>query len=124
GYPKYVAEYYAARAPGDSLKNLARIITRQSSFSGPGSRFQTMMNSLAEEDPMESAAKWFGAFGSAERKALLQPDIESSLPELHSFARQLNQQQSSSSTLRLLQIQDHAHWLPANLLLRSDRVTM
>jgi asparagine synthase (glutamine-hydrolysing) len=82
------------------------------------------MNSLAEADPMERSARWFGAFGSAERKALFQPEINSSLADVHSFARQLIRQQSNSSTLRLLQIQDHAQWLPANLLLRSDRVTM
>ncbi len=125
GYPKYLAEYYLSRVPTGILRSLApavgKILPPKHGGSSPAA---VAFASLSEADPYDSLARWFGAFNSRDRATLFQPALSSHNNDLHNYARHLVDQCPIASRLTMMQLQDFAHWLPANLLLRSDRVTM
>ncbi len=125
GYPKYLAEHYLSRVPAWLLRCLIPVVSKlMKTGHGASSPATLAIASMNEKDPFDSMARWFGAFGPQEQRKLFQPPLASHLPGIHTFARHLHGQCPGTSRLTMMQLQDFAHWLPANLLLRGDRVTM
>ena len=134
GYPKY-----AALASGDSLvtrlalntpgaRSLLAAVARRLPTSLR--RAQTALEAFAQADSLERHAAWFGAFRAAERRALLKPKLfaESEAWVHQAAARLIAGREAPSADLpspveEALYL-DTRLWLPANLLLRGDRMTM
>lgn len=120
GYPKYVFEARfgaAARSlPRGLLAGVDRIV---------GDRFargRTVIRSALARDPLERYCRWFGAFDVDERARLLPPALRDI--DAHAEVRDDLAGQALESDLDAMMYLDTRHWLPANLLLRADRMTM
>lgn len=124
GYPKYSAEYYTDKWPGCLIARSVPAIQRFLPGRGASSPLAIAIASMSEADRFSRMARWFGAFNSADYPTLLTPELTEHLDAIHKFARSVEETVKGATPLTWLQIQDHAHWLPANLLLRADRVTM
>jgi len=83
---------------------------------------QLVLECSSEPDRLERYAAWFGGFRSEERRRLLRPAVATS--EAHSFSRALLKHQTLPGVAEEMMYLDLKHWLPANLLLRADRMTM
>jgi asparagine synthase (glutamine-hydrolysing) len=121
GYPKYAF----ARTLGPALGLLPRSLLRTVAARLPFGlrRAQLALESVAQSDPLERYAVWFGAFGPEQRRALLAPELTAQ-DGIHAFsAAALDGKQFHSAVEEMLYL-DTRHWLPANLLLRGDRMTM
>ncbi len=118
GYPKYRAENLLQKfGPiGAAASPLATLFR-------PGSeRRNTMLAALAESDKFERFARWFGAFSSRERKELYGDKKPKGSPT--AYGRQRSKGFRSDKAADLMMYLDFREWLPANLLLRGDRMTM
>ena len=134
GYPKYAAltaaNLPAARAvlalPG--ARSLLGAVAR----AAPAGlrRVQTMLEAFAQPERFEHHAAWFGAFAAAERRALLAPALlAESEAAVHGAARAALAGREAGtvafpSSMEEALYLDTRLWLPANLLLRGDRMTM
>lgn len=125
GYPKYLAEHYLSGFPANLLRGLAPTAEKLlPTTRGGSSPAAVALASISESDYYNSMARWFGAFGAHDRNKLFQANLSDRRYDIHSYARHLADQCPAVSRMTMMQLQDFAHWLPANLLLRSDRVTM
>lgn len=124
GYPKYVAEYALRGGFGRVARAVARPLARLAGWPGGSSRVGLALAALAEGDAARRGARWFGAFGERDLAVLLTDDARALTMESHAFAQQVMAECAGATSLTAMQHQDYAHWLPANLLLRGDRVTM
>jgi asparagine synthase (glutamine-hydrolysing) len=115
GYPKYKAERKLAAIPFSQsvLSAAARVAPKKSE------RLSTLATVLAQQDPFERYARWFGAFGSTERASLLGKNVRTTCS-----SRDLAEDFAKSEPADLMMYLDFYEWLPANLLLRGDRMTM
>ena len=84
---------------------------------------QLALECVAQDDRFERHAAWFGAFPPKERAALLAPEL-SGENGLHAFSKGLLRGKSLPSPMEEMLYLDTWHWLPANLLLRGDRMSM
>ena len=121
GYPKYAFEHQLGRPlallPRPLLAALAALLPFRLR------RAQLALESVAEPDALERYAAWFGAFGPRERQGILTPEFIG-MADLHAYsANALKSLQCTSGVEEMLYL-DTRHWLPANLLLRGDRMTM
>jgi asparagine synthase (glutamine-hydrolysing) len=121
GYPKYTFERAWERVGNPFLGRLLGAIAPALPFGLR--RAQLAMESVGESDRLERYAGWFGAFGSRLRKALLAPGLDGG-PRVHRFSEELLRGKQFSSAVEEMLYLDTRHWLPANLLLRGDRMTM
>jgi len=121
GYPKYAF----VGALGPLLSAIPRPVLRGLANALPFRlrRAQLALESFAEGDRLERHAAWFGAFPPAERDSLLSPDMQGE-DDIHAFGRRALAGKSFSSEVEEMLYLDTRHWLPANLLLRGDRMTM
>jgi asparagine synthase (glutamine-hydrolysing) len=121
GYPKYAF----AKALGGPLSLLPRAALGRLARSLPFRlrRLQLALQTASEEDRFERHARWFGAFGSRERRELLAPGFPSG-ERTHAFSEELVRGKSFPSEVEEMLYLDTWHWLAANLLLRGDRMTM
>jgi len=121
GYPKYAF----VRTLGPWLKGLPRptlaLLARALPFGLR--RAQLALECLAQDDRFERHAGWFGAFPPRERGALLAPAL-SGVDGIHAASREALAGKSFPSAVEEMLYLDTRHWLPANLLLRGDRMTM
>jgi len=122
GYPKYVLTHHLRHVPTKVLRYSARLLASLSN-SSLSTRPSTVMESLGETNPMASAARWFGAFDALGLKRLLSDNLQQYVTEVHSASR-IPENIGNLSRLEILQRLDYLNWLPSNLLLRSDRLTM
>jgi len=120
GYPKYAFENrfgWMRSLPPALLATVARKLPAR--LRGP----QLALECMSAPDKLESYACWFGAFGAAGREHLLAPQYSST--NVHQFSElALVGRDDFSSRVEEMLYLDTRHWLPANLLLRGDRMTM
>lgn len=121
GYPKYALEHLVRRrlpfVPPALWGALAPHLPYRLR------RAQLAMECLSRRDRFERYACWFGAFGPEEREKLLMPELLDGA-DIHAFSRQAVSGKRFSSAVEEMLYLDTKHWLPANLLLRGDRMTM
>ena len=121
GYPKYAFEYSAGpwleRLPSPLLRALAATLP----FRLRG--MQLALACLTEPDRFERHAAWFGAFPPESRGAFLSPELAAQ-DGIHAVSEALLRGKRFSSRMEEMLYLDTRHWLPANLLLRGDRMTM
>ena len=89
---------------------------------GPGWRIET----LSIRDEAERSATWFASFSREEREALFAPDFLAQVDPAHParvFEQYLEKVRDRSPLKRMLYA-DLKIWLPDNLLLRGDQMTM
>lgn len=116
GYPKYQGESLAEKLQFANaiLAGAARAISPKDE------RKKTLATVVAEPDRFERYARWFGAFASREREHL----FGRSTPHATDHCKRLEKSFQGGSTADLMMFLDFHEWLPANLLLRGDRMTM
>jgi asparagine synthase (glutamine-hydrolysing) len=116
GYPKYQGEALGERVgfARGILNGVAKAVSPKDE------RKITLASVLTEADKYERYARWFGAFASAER----QPLFGRSTPHATDYSKQIAKDFQGGSTADLMMYLDFHEWLPANLLLRGDRMTM
>jgi asparagine synthase (glutamine-hydrolysing) len=121
GYPKYAFE----RLLGGVLRRLPRRLLSAAARSLPFRlrRAQLALECIASEDKLEGYAGWFGGFAAADRAALLDPELAAGT-DVHAFSREALSRGRFPTKVEEMLYLDTAHWLPANLLLRGDRMTM
>jgi asparagine synthase (glutamine-hydrolysing) len=121
GYPKYAFEDLIRRRFGFVPPGAASALARVLPFGMRRARLA--LECMAQKDPLERHAAWFGGFPAAERARLLAP-AGGAEPDVHAFAREALAGRRFPSGLEEMLYLDTRHWLPANLLLRGDRMTM
>jgi asparagine synthase (glutamine-hydrolysing) len=123
GYPKYAADRLAgfvSALPREITQTLARWLPYR------GRRLRLALETLAIPDEAERSATWFASFSREEREALFAPDFLAAVDPAHParvFAQHL-EHASARSPLKRLLYADLKVWLPDNLLLRGDQMTM
>lgn len=123
GYPKYAADRLAgfvSALPREITQTLARSLPYR------GRRLRLALETLAIADEAERSATWFAFFSREEREALFAPDFLAAVDTAHParvFAEHL-ERASARSPLKRLLYADLKVWLPDNLLLRGDQMTM
>jgi len=134
GYPKYAAQAAAHSAPGRAVLNLpgARNVLGTVARALPASlrRAQTALEAFALQERFERHAAWFGAFSADERREILSPALFAESEEhVHAAAGLVMHGRSEGSLAFPSPVEEALYldtrlWLPANLLLRGDRMTM
>ncbi len=123
GYPKYGADWLApfvSALPKRITEALARRLPYRQR------RARTALETLSIRDEAERFASWFASFSCQERAALFTPDFLQQVDVTHParvIARYLEKARDRSNLKRLLYA-DLKVWLPDNLLLRGDQMTM
>jgi asparagine synthase (glutamine-hydrolysing) len=121
GYPKYAFQRLLARplsmVPPLVLEGMARALPFRLR------RIQLALQTAAQRDRLERHAAWFGAFGPEARGALLTGALRSAGP-VHGYSDLAIKDKVFPSAVEEMLYLDTRHWLPANLLLRGDRMTM
>jgi len=123
GYPKYAYDRLAkplSRLPGKVTGRLARWLPYDRR------RAKAALETLSIRDEAERSASWFAAFSLHERRALFARDFLEQVDVTHParvFAGYLERARGRSPLKRLLYV-DQKVWLPDNLLLRGDQMTM
>jgi asparagine synthase (glutamine-hydrolysing) len=120
GYPKYAFEHRLGRTLGFVPRAALTAIAPALPFRAR--RLQLALECAAQADRLERHACWFGAFSSPLREELL----SAALPQqdLHAFSEGALRGKAFPSPVEEMMYLDTRHWLPANLLLRGDRMTM
>lgn len=123
GYPKYAADWLAP-----AVSSLPRGLARRAASMFPYRlrRAQSAFESLSIKDEAERFVAWFASFSCHERSELLSRDFLSQMDEEHParvFAQALGKDRQRSRLKRMLYA-DLKIWLPDNLLLRGDHMTM
>ncbi len=121
GYPKYAFEHQLGQAldlvPKAWLAGVASLLPFGLR------RAQLALEAASQSDVLERHATWFGAFGPQERRAVLREGLLQG-DGLHVFSHDRIGGRHPHSRVDEMQFLDVQHWLPANLLLRGDRMTM
>lgn len=118
GYSKYAVERQWGRrvrtAPGWAVRAAVRALP----FRARGA--QLALEALTHRDRFDGYAAWFGGFDAASRARLLGRGDRG---DVHAYARSRVSGRRGTAVDEMLYL-DFKHWLPANLLLRGDRMTM
>ncbi|HXJ93278.1 MAG TPA: asparagine synthase (glutamine-hydrolyzing) [Terriglobia bacterium] len=123
GYPKYAADRLARWVsifPPPVTRSLARLLPYGAR------RLQLALETLAIRGDAERSTAWFASFTGEERQALFAPEFLAEIDPAHParvFAEYLERAPGRSPLKRLLYA-DLKIWLPDNLLLRGDQMTM
>jgi asparagine synthase (glutamine-hydrolysing) len=121
GYPKHVAERYAARyqrLPRRLRRGLIEPLAHALPYGFR--RVKTAVTNLSIEDWRERYVRWFGALDHGERDRLSVLRLNgTSLADAPQFDAD-----PECSALRRILYFDQTSWLPDNLLERGDRMTM
>jgi asparagine synthase (glutamine-hydrolysing) len=123
GYPKYAYDRLAR-----PLSCLPRKLTERAVRWLPYGqrRAKVALETLSIRDEAERSASWFAAFSRQERHALFTQDFLQKVDAMHParvFADYLEKARGRSPLKRMLYV-DLKVWLPDNLLLRGDQMTM
>ena len=123
GYPKYAYDQLArplSWLPRKLTGTLVRWLPYQQG------RAKGALETLSIRDEAERSASWFAAFSRQERNALFARDFLEQVDVTHparDFACYLEKARGRSPLKRMLYV-DLKVWLPDNLLLRGDQMTM
>ena len=123
GYPKYVVERWSAwipPAPGLLVRMLA------GSLPTSQRRLKLALGAMASRNTAERAVTWFASFNRDERHNLFSRDFLARVDENHPAQKmgQYLERHSHLSPLKRALYADLKLWLPDNLLLRGDHMTM
>jgi len=123
GYPKYAAEGLAPLVSALPQALLAVLVRR---LPYGARRVQLALETLALRDPSDRAACWFASFSRPERETLFSPGFLAQVDAGHPTAtfREYYENDPARSHLKRLLYADLKMWLPDNLLLRGDHMTM
>jgi asparagine synthase (glutamine-hydrolysing) len=121
GYPKYAFEHQVGRFLDHLPRSLLAVGAEVLPFRLR--RVQLALEAAAEPEILERYAAWFGAFGPRERRDLLTPALNGQA-DLHAYSASALESLGRASRVEQMLYLDTRHWLPANLLLRGDRMTM
>jgi len=123
GYPKYAADPFAtlvsALPQGLTHALIRRLPYRQR-------RAKIALEALSIRDAAERSATWFASFSREERQKLFAPEFLAQVDPTHPaqvFESYL-QKQRQATPLKQMLYADLKVWLPDNLLLRGDLMTM
>jgi asparagine synthase (glutamine-hydrolysing) len=123
GYPKYAADRLAglvSALPQEVTQALARWLPYRQR------RAKLALEALSIRDEAERSATWFASFSRMEREELFSPDFLAQVDPAHParvFEGYLERVRDRSPLKRMLYA-DLKIWLPDNLLLRGDQMTM
>ena len=123
GYPKYAADRLAGLVsafPQEVTSTIVRWLPYRQR------RVRLALEALSIPDEAERSATWFASFSRQEREALFSPDFLAQVDLAHParvFAQYLEQVRDRPPLKRMLYA-DLKIWLPDNLLLRGDQMTM
>jgi len=123
GYPKYAADRLAGLVsafPQDVTRAIARWLPYRQR------RARLALETLSIRDEAERSVTWFASFSREEREALFAPEFLEQVDVAHPahvFEQYLEKVRDRSPLKRMLYA-DLKIWLPDNLLLRGDQMTM
>ena len=123
GYPKYAADRLAglvSALPQEITQALVRWLPYRQR------RVKLALEALSIRNEAERSATWFASFSRKEREALFAPDFLAQVDAAHPahvFEHYLEKARDRSPLKRMLYA-DLKIWLPDNLLLRGDHMTM
>ena len=123
GYPKYAADRLAGLVsafPQEVIRRLSEWLPYRQR------RVKLALEALSIRNEAERSATWFASFSRAERQDLFSPDFLARIDPAHParvFASYLEKARQRSPLKRMLYA-DLKIWLPDNLLLRGDHMTM
>jgi asparagine synthase (glutamine-hydrolysing) len=123
GYPKYAADPLAALVsalPQSVTRALIRCLPYRQR------RARIALEALSIRDEAERSATWFASFSRPERENLFAPEFLAQVDPTHParvFDSYLQKQRQGTPLKRMLYA-DLKVWLPDNLLLRGDLMTM
>jgi len=123
GYPKYAVDRLAglvAALPQEMTRAIVRLLPYGQR------RLKLALETLSIESEAERSATWFASFSRREREALFAPDFLAQVDVGHPalvFEECLGKVRDRSPLKRMLYA-DLKIWLPDNLLLRGDQMTM
>lgn len=123
GYPKYVADRLAGLVSAFP-EEITRAIVRWLPYRQR--RMKLALETLSIRDEAERSATWFASFSREEREALFAPEFLAQVDVAHPariFEHYLEKVRDRSPLKRMLYA-DLKVWLPDNLLLRGDQMTM
>jgi len=115
GYPKYAYDRFAPAIyifPKSVIHNTCKLLP--SRFR----RIEVALRSLCEREPADRWSQWFAPFTPEEKRSLFCTQITSENPMLQ-YVKNTN-----SCFLDMMLYADCKLWLPENLLVRGDRMTM
>lgn len=121
GYPKYAFEYQYRRLLRWLPRSVPSILAPLLPYRFR--RVQLALECVSQPDQFERYAGWFGAFNTDEREKLLSPGLLDG-NDVHAYSRGVLADAGTMLALNQMLLLDFKHWLPANLLLRGDRMTM
>jgi len=123
GYPKYAADRLAglvSALPQEVTRSLIRWLPYRQR------RAKTALEALSVRDESERSVTWFASFSREERESLFSSDFLAQIDPSHParvLASYLEKVRNRSPLKRMLYA-DLKVWLPDNLLLRGDQMTM
>jgi asparagine synthase (glutamine-hydrolysing) len=123
GYPKYAADRLAglfSAIPRQLIRPLIRWLPYRQR------RVRTALEALSIRDEAERCVTWFASFSREERESLFAPEFVAQVDPSHParvFGSYLEKVRDRSPLKRMLYA-DLKVWLPDNLLLRGDQMTM
>jgi asparagine synthase (glutamine-hydrolysing) len=123
GYPKYAADRMAGMVSA-LPQNMVRAMVRWLPYRQR--RVKLALETLSIRNEAERSATWFASFSRHEREALFAPDFLAQVDPAHPariFQETLEKVHARSPLKRMLYA-DLKIWLPDNLLLRGDQMTM
>lgn len=123
GYPKYAADRLAGLVSA-LPQEMTRAIVRWLPYRQRRARLA--LETLSIRDEAERSATWFASFSREERELLFSPDFLAEVDVAHParvFEHYLVKVRDRSPLKRMLYA-DLKIWLPDNLLLRGDQMTM
>lgn len=123
GYPKYAADHLA-KLVSALPKGLTRAAARRLPYSQRRARIA--IETLSIKDAAERSATWFASFSKEEREALFSSELLAQV-DVDNAARvfaQYFERGRQRSPLKRMLYADLKIWLPDNLLLRGDLMTM
>ncbi len=123
GYPKYVADRFAGPVSAVPEK-ITRALARRLPYRLR--RAKLALQALSIRNEPERFAAWFASFSGEDRDSLLAPEFLAQVDLAHparTFSSYLEKARDRSPLKRMLYA-DLKIWLPDNLLLRGDHMTM
>jgi asparagine synthase (glutamine-hydrolysing) len=127
GYPKYAADRLAglvSALPAELTRSLAGLLPYS------GRRLRLAIETLSIRDEAERSATWFASFNSEERQALFAPGFLAAVDPGHparvlaGYLERARERSPNAAPVKRLLYADLKLWLPDNLLLRGDQMTM
>lgn len=123
GYPKYAADRLAGLVsafPQKVTQGIAQWLPYAQR------RARLALEALSIRNEAERSATWFASFSRQERQALFAPDFLAQVDVAHPVRtfEELLRKASDRSPLKRMLYADLKIWLPDNLLLRGDQMTM